>query len=140
LADAILKLFANITSDMVVFPKQIKRHLLAELPFMATEKILMGAVEKGKSRQEMHEIVKEHSMAAGIVVKEEGKDNDLLFRLAADEHVPFSIQELTAMVSDYSQFTGRAKEQTEEYLEEVVYPLLNQNSAEMHGIDSAISV
>jgi adenylosuccinate lyase len=140
LADAILKLFANITSDMVVFPKQIKRHLLAELPFMATEKILMGAVEKGKSRQEMHEIVKEHSMAAGIVVKEEGKDNDLLFRLAADEHVPFSMEELTAMVSDYSQFTGRAKEQTEEYLEEVVYPLLNENSSEMHGIDSAISV
>lgn len=140
LADAILKLFANITSDMVVYPEQIKKHLLAELPFMATEKILMGAVEKGKSRQEMHEVIKEHSIAAGFGVKEEAKENDLLFRLAADEHIPFSLEELTAMVSDYSQFTGRAKEQTEEYLQEVVYPLLEENSNEMQHVDTTLSV
>lgn len=140
LADAILKLFSNITSDMVVFPEQIKKNLVSELPFMATEKILMGAVEKGKSRQEMHEIVKEHSIAAGRVVKEEGKENDLLFRLAADEHIPFSFEELAAMVSDYSQFIGRAKEQTEEYLQEVVYPLLEENSKEMQDLDSSLSV
>ncbi|MBU1565599.1 MAG: adenylosuccinate lyase [Proteobacteria bacterium] len=140
LADAILKLFANITSDMVVFPEQIKKHLVAELPFMVTEKILMGAVEKGKSRQEMHEIVKEHSIAAGTVVKVEGKDNDLLFRLAADENIPFSIEELVAMVSNYSQFTGRAKEQTEEFLQEVVNPLLEKNSKQMQDVDFSISV
>lgn len=140
LTDAILKLFANITSDMVVFPEQIRKQLLAELPFMATEKILMGAVEKGRSRQEMHEIVKEHSIAAGIAVKKEGRENDLLFRLAADEHIPFSFEELTAMVSDYSQFTGRAAEQTDEFLNEVVYPLLEKNSMEMVEIDSTLSV
>lgn len=140
LVDAILKLFINITSNMVVFPEQIKRHLLAELPFMATEKILMAAVEKGKSRQEMHEIIKEHSLAAGRVVKEEGQDNDLLFRLAADEHIPFSFEELTAMIGDYGQFTGRAKEQTEEFLAEVVCPVLAANAQDMRDIDSTLSV
>ena len=140
LADAILKLFINITSNMVVFPEQIKKHLLAELPFMATEKILMAAVEKGKSRQEMHEIIKEHSLAAGKVVKEQGQDNDLLFRLAADEHIPFSFEELTAMIGDCGQFTGRAKEQTEEFLTEVVNPVLAANAPEMQDIDSTLSV
>jgi adenylosuccinate lyase len=140
LTDAILKLFSNITLDMVIFPEQIKKHLLSELPFMATEKILMRSVEKGQSRQEMHEIIKKHSIAAGIVVKEEGKENDLLFRLAADEHIPFSLEELVAMVGDYSKFTGRAKEQTEEYLSEVVYPLLAKPSNQIMTIDSALLV
>jgi len=140
LADAILKLFVNITSDMVVFPAQIKKHLMAELPFMATEKVLMEAVKKGESRQEMHEVVKEHSLAAGKVVKEQGLDNDLFVRLADDERVPFSLHELEAMVSDYSQFTGRAKEQTEEYLQEVVSPLLEKNSSQMKDIDSSLAV
>lgn len=140
LADAILKLFANITSDMVVYPEQIKKQLLVELPFMATEKILMGSVEKGKNRQEMHEVIKEHSVAAGFGVKEGAKENDLLFRLAADEHIPFSLEDLSAMVSDYTQFTGRAKEQTEEYLQEVVYPLLEANVNEMQHVDTTLSV
>jgi adenylosuccinate lyase len=140
LADAILKLFVNITSDMVVFPSQIKKHLMAELPFMATEKVLMEAVKKGESRQEMHEVVKEHSLAAGKVVKEEGKDNDLFARLAEDQRIPFSLEELDSMVSDYSQFTGRAKEQTEEFLLEIVSPLLGKNSSKMKSIDSSLSV
>ncbi len=140
LADAILKLFINISSDMVVFPEQIKRHLMAELPFMATEKILMEAVKKGQSRQEMHEVVKEHSLAAGKVVKELGKENDLLIRLAADDRIPFSLPELETMVSDYSQFIGRAKEQTEEYLAEVVEPLLAKNSDQMRQIDASLAV
>ena len=140
LADAILKLFVNITSDMVVFPAQVKRHLMAELPFMATEKVLMEAVKKGESRQEMHEVVKEHSLAAGKVVKEQGLDNDLFARLAGDKRVPFSLHELEAMVSDYSQFIGRAKEQTEEYLQEVVSPLLDKNSSQMKDIDSSLAV
>lgn len=140
LADAILKLFINITSDMVVFPAQIKKHLLAELPFMATEKILMEAVEKGESRQEMHELIKEHSLDAGKVVKEQGKENDLLNRLAEDDRIPFSLQELELMISDYSQFTGRAKEQTEEFLSEVVSPLLKENSAQIKIIDATLAV
>ncbi|KJR98100.1 MAG: adenylosuccinate lyase [Desulfobulbaceae bacterium BRH_c16a] len=140
LSDAILKLFINITSDMVVFPSQINKHIMAELPFMATEKILMEAVEKGESRQEMHEIVKEHSLAAGKIVKEEGKDNDLLDRLAEDPRIPFSAEELKSMISDYSKFTGRAKEQTEEFLHEVVLPLLSANSETMTDIDSTLAV
>jgi adenylosuccinate lyase len=141
LADAILKLFINITSDMVVYPEQIKKHLVSELPFMATEKILMGAVAKGKNRQEMHEIIKEHSIAAGIVVKEEARDNDLLFRLAAEEHIPYSLDELVAMVGDYSQFTGRAEEQTSEFLHEIVHPLLRSNSLAMQEeIDATLLV
>jgi adenylosuccinate lyase len=140
LTDAILKLMINITSDMVVFPEQIKKYLVAELPFMATEKILMEAVEKGESRQDMHEIVKEHSLASGKVVKEDGKDNDLLVRLANDHRIPFSLDALNDMISDYSQFTGRAKEQTEDFLQEIVKPLLEKNSASMRQIDSSLSV
>lgn len=140
LTDAILKLFVNITSDMVVFPNQIKKHLSAELPFMATEKILMEAVEKGESRQEMHEVVKEHSLAAGKVVKEEGGDNDLLTRLGSDGRIPFALEELEAMVSDYSQFTGRAEKQTEEFLQEVVSPLLKENEDKMTKVDSSLNV
>jgi len=140
LADAILKLIINITSDMVVFPAQIKRHMKSEIPFMATEKILMAAVEKGKSRQDMHEIIKEHSFASGKVVKEDGGDNDLLFRIAEDPRVPFSIEEINGLVGDFAQFTGRAKEQTEEFLAEVVNPLLQKNSQFMKKVDSSLSV
>ena len=124
LTDAILRLFINITDGMVVYPKQIARHLSQELPFMSTEKILMAAVERGKSRQEMHEVIKVHSVAAGRAVKEEGKDNDLLVRLAVDERLPFSLPELLELVGDAGQFTGRAGAQTEEYLTQVVAPRL----------------
>lgn len=140
LCDAILKLFVNITSDMVVYPKQIERHLREELPFMSTEKILMEAVEKGESRQEMHEVVKEHSVASGRKVKEEGGANDLLERLAEDERIPFSLEELDDMVSDYSAFTGRAARQVDEYLEEVIVPLLDENKEFIGKIDSSLNV
>lgn len=127
LTDAILKLFVNITTDMVVYPEQIKRQLEAELPFMATEKIMMAAVEKGRSRQEMHELIKIHSVEAGKAVKNQALHNDLFERLAADQRIPFSAVELHEMTRDLLQFTGRAVQQTEEFLEEVVYPLLEQN-------------
>jgi len=140
LTDAILKLYVNITSQMVVFPKQIERHLRMELPFMSTEKILMEAVEKGESRQEMHEVVKEHSLAAGKVVKEEGLDNDLLQRLADDDRIPFSFDDLMDLVGDYSQFTGRAAAQTDEYILEVVVPLLAAREDQMGEVDSSLSV
>lgn len=140
LTDAILKLYINITSQMVVFPKQIERHLRMELPFMSTEKILMEAVEKGKSRQEMHEVVKEHSLAAGKVVKEQGLDNDLLERLAQDKRIPFSLEEIMELVGDYRQFTGRAAAQTDEYIREVVVPLLAAREGQMGEVDSSLSV
>ncbi len=140
LTDAILKLFVNITSDMVVYPNQIKKQLSAEIPFMATEKILMAAVEKGKSRQDMHEVIKEHSFAAGKVVKEQGGDNDLLLRLAEDKNVPFSLNEIEDLVGDFFQFTGMAKKQTEKFLSEIVNPLLEKNKSAMTDIDSSLSV
>ncbi len=140
LTDAILKLYFNISLDMVVFPKQIEKHLLQELPFMATEKILMAGVEKGKSRQELHEVIKMHSLAAGKVVKEEGGDNDLLQRLAADENIPFTLPDLQAMISNFQQFTGRAREQTEEYLHEVVMPRLDPFKDILGNVDAELSV
>lgn len=140
LTDAILRLYINITSQMVVFPKQIERHLRLELPFMATEKILMEAVKRGKSRQEMHEVIKEHSLAAGKVVKEEGGDNDLLRRLADDPRIPFTHEKLLALVGDFSQFTGRAAAQTSEYIQEVVTPLLAARRHQVGTIDASLSV
>ncbi|MBI5558808.1 MAG: adenylosuccinate lyase [Deltaproteobacteria bacterium] len=141
LTDAILKLYLNITSGMVVFPKQIERHMRMELPFMATEKILMACVEKGESRQEMHEIIKLHSLEAGKVVKEEGRDNDLLSRLGANPRIPFSAEELQAMVGTGREFSGRAEAQTEEYLTEVVEPRLSAYSSLLTGeMDAELKV
>ena len=140
LADAILKLFLNITSGMVIYPKQLEKYLNQELPFMATEKILMACVAKDKSRQEIHEIIKEHSVAAGKVVKEEGKDNDLLDRLAKDDNIPFSLEELKEMALNPMEFTGRAEKQTEEYLEEVVMPRLKKHQDLLGELDTTLSV
>jgi adenylosuccinate lyase len=125
---------------MVVYPNQIKRHLEAELPFMATEKILMEAVTKGKSRQDMHEIIKIHAVAAGLAVKQEGGENDLLLRLANDKEIPFSLADLEQLIGSGEQFAGRAKEQTEEYLQEIVYPLLKKNIARIGNDDAALMV
>lgn len=140
LADAILKLFANITSDMVVYPRQIEKHIRSELPFMATEKILMEAVEKGESRQHMHEVVKEHSIAAGKMVKDQGQENDLFERLAQDRRIPFDLGELNEMTRDLAQFTGRAEQQTTEFLNEIVYPILEANKSQMGKMDSSLQV
>ena len=140
LTDAILKLYINITSDMVVYPMQIDKLLKAELPFMSTEKILMEAVKKGKSRQEMHEVIKDHSIISGKMIKEYGRENDLLERLAQDDRIPFTLDELNHLIGNYKQFTGRATAQTAEYLEEVVYPLLKANEAGMGVVDASLSV
>jgi len=140
LADAILRLYLNITKDMVVYPNQIKKHLLQELPFMATEKILMAAVERGKSRQEMHELIKVHSVEAGRVVKEEGGDNDLLERLGGDPALPFTHHELVELIGDGSEFTGRAEAQVEEYLGEVVEPRLAGYGELLGEMDSSLAV
>jgi adenylosuccinate lyase len=140
LADAVLKLFNNITSDMVVYPEQIARHLRQELPFMATEKILMACVEKGGSRQEAHEVIKRHSVAAGLAVKQEGRENDLLERLAADPAIPFTLEELQGLMGDGSEFTGAAAAQTEDFLDNHVVPVLERHRDEIGDIDASISV
>lgn len=140
LTDAILKLYMNITSDMVVYPKQASKHIDAELPFMATEKILMEAVGRGMSRQDIHEIVKEHSVAAGKAVKLEGKENDLLARLASDPRVPFSLAELNEIIGNQESFAGRAQQQTEEYLKEIVMPLLEKFNDQIGLQDASITV
>lgn len=124
LTDAVLRLYQNITSNMVVYPKQIEKFLMEELPFMATEKILMACVERGKSRQEMHEVIREHSVAAGHDVKNLGVVNNLIDRLANDDRIPFTAKELSVLLGNYQQFTGRAAEQTEEFLTECVDPVL----------------
>jgi len=140
LTDAVLKLYINITSDMVVYPKQIEKHLREELPFMATEKILMACVERGKSRQEMHEVIREHSVAAGFDVKMKGLTNNLLERLSADDRVPFETKELEELIGDYQQFTGRAGMQTSEYLDEHVVPVLEKYQGLLGNFDATISV
>jgi adenylosuccinate lyase len=141
LTDAILRLYVNITNgSMVVYPKQIEKHLRAELPFMATEKILMACVGLGESRQEMHEVIREHSVAAGLAVKEEGLDNDLLLRLAKDKRVPYSLDELEELVGNHQEFTGRASQQTEEFLAEVVAPVLEQHKDLLGGVDASLKV
>ncbi len=140
LTDAILKLYVNITSGMVVYPKQIEKHLRAELPFMATEKILMACVSLGESRQEMHEVIREHSVAAGLAVKEEGLDNDLLLRLAKDQRIPYSIDELEELIGNHQEFVGRAPQQTEEFLDEVVAPVLVKYQDLLGGVDASLKV
>ncbi|RUM40320.1 MAG: adenylosuccinate lyase [Desulfobulbus sp.] len=140
LTDAILKLYINITSDMVVYPKQIERYLRAELPFMSTEKILMACVERGESRQDIHEVIREHSVAAGLAVKEMGVENDLLSRLAQDDRIPFSQDELEGLMSNYQEFTGRATEQTQEFIDEVVSPVLQNYSTMIGTVDSSLKV
>lgn len=140
LCDAILKLYINITSDMVVYPKQIERHLKEELPFMATEKILMACVERGESRQDIHEVIREHSVAAGLAVKNDGSHNDLLDRLGADNRVPFDRNALENLLGSYQTFTGRASEQTSEFLSEVVEPVLDRYKSLIGTVDSRLNV
>ena len=140
LADAILKLYFNITSDMVVYPKQIERYLKAELPFMATEKILMACVERGKSRQDMHEVIRDHSVASGLAVKEEGLENDLLDRLGDDDRVPFTTEELYGLIGNYNEFTGRAAEQTVDYLGNIVSPVLDRYKDLIGNVDASLKV
>ncbi len=125
--DAILALYNNIISGLTVYPKIIERHLKAELPFMATENILMYCVtEKGGDRQVLHEAIRRHSVAAAKVVKQEGGDNDLLSRILADKQFGLSEEELDKLL-DVRSFSGMAAKQVEEYISDIVDPLLEKN-------------
>jgi len=124
--DALLVLVANVASGLVVYPKMIERHIETELPFMATEDLLMAAVRAGGDRQVLHEVIRVHAQAAGDAVKDGGK-NDLLERLAGDERFPLS-KETVSKVLDPIRYVGRAPEQVDEYLAEVVEPLLAERA------------
>lgn len=125
--DGILNLYANVADGLVVYPKVIEQHMLRELPFMATENIMMDAAKRGADRQELHERIRVHSMAAARVVKEEGGENDLLSRIAADPIFGVSLDELLEIVKP-EKYVGRAPKQTEEFLSECVSPVLEKYS------------
>ena len=123
--DGILNLYRNVADGLVVYPKVIRQHLERELPFMATENIMMDAVKRGADRQELHEKIRVHSMAASRVVKEEGGENDLLSRIAADPAFGVTMEELKKIVKP-EKYVGRAPEQTTEFLNETVAPVLQR--------------
>ena len=124
--DGILSLYANVADGLVVYPKVIEQRLRKELPFMATENIMMDAVKyRGADRQQLHEKIRVHSMAASKVIKEEGGENDLLERIANDEAFGVTLEDLEKILQP-EKYTGRAKEQTEDFLAELVQPVLDK--------------
>ena len=136
--DGILDLCLNVVDGLVVYPKVIEKHMMAELPFMATENIMMDAVKAGGDRQELHERIRELSMEAGRTVKVEGKDNDLLERIAADPAFNLTIEELQKSMES-SRYVGRAKEQTTAFITKTVQPVLDAHK-EMLGMTAEINV
>ncbi len=136
--DGILDLCLNVVDGLVVYPKVIEKHMMAELPFMATENIMMDAVKAGGDRQELHERIRELSMEAGRTVKVEGKDNDLLERIAADPAFNLTIDELRKTMEP-SRYVGRAKEQTTIFLTKTVQPVLDAHK-DMLGMTAEINV
>ena len=124
--DAILNIYMNVAGGLVVYPKVIRQRILSELPFMATENILMDAVKKGGDRQELHERIRIHSMEAGRAVKEEGKPNDLIERIVADETFQLSMDEVQKILKP-ENFIGRADQQVSDFVAEYVEPVLAEN-------------
>ena len=137
--DAVLILYRNVVDGLVVYPKVINQHLMNELPFMATENIIMDAVKKGGDRQELHERIRQHSMEAGKTVKMEGKKNDLLERIAADPMFGLTIDELNAIMEP-KNFVGRAPQQTEEYINGYVKPVIEENKELIEESGEAVRV
>lgn len=136
--DGILDLYLNVVDGLVVYDKVIYQHFMKEIPFMATENIMMDVVKRGGNRQELHELIRTHSMAAAAVVKMEGKENDLVDRIANDEAFGMTKEQIEAILEP-KNFVGRAPEQTEEFIQEVIKPILNENK-ELLGITAEINV
>ena len=136
--DGILDLCLNVVDGLVVYPKVIEKHMMAELPFMATENIMMDAVKAGGDRQELHERIRQLSMEAGRNVKEKGEDNNLLELIAADPAFNLSLEDLKKAMEP-SRYVGRAPKQVEEFLEEVINPILKENE-EVLGMTAQINV
>ena len=136
--DAILQLYTNVISGGSPYPKVMERHLMEELPFMATENIMMDCVERGGDRQELHEAIRQHSVAVAKEMKLNGGDNDLLDRIAADDRFPMNRQELDALL-DVHKFTGCAEGQTEDFLRQYVRPVLERYQ-DLMGVAVSINV
>ncbi len=136
--DGILNLYLNILDGMVVYPKVIEKRLKAELPFMATENIMMAAVKAGGDRQAIHERIRKLSIEAGRQVKEEGKDNNLLELIAADSSFNLSLEQLKSEVQAL-KYTGRSSKQVEEFIQEYIEPILKKYKDEL-GIEAKINV
>lgn len=137
--DAILILWLNIAQNLVVYPKMIEKHIIQELPFMATEEILMDCVKRGGDRQQIHEIIRQHSLAAAREVKEYGRDNDLIDRLAADKRLSLGKAALCRILSP-ERFTGFAQEQTESFLQTEIQPLLAAYEGSDLSLDTDLKV
>ena len=136
--DGILDLYLNVVDGLVVYPKVIEKRLMSELPFMATENIMMDAVKAGGDRQELHERIRVLSMEAGRNVKEKGMDNNLLELIAADPAFNLNLSDLQKLMEP-ARYTGRAKEQVEEFLADVIRPILEENR-ELLGVKAEILV
>ena len=136
--DGILDLYLNVVDGLVVYPKVIEKHLMGELPFMATENIMMDAVKAGGDRQELHEKIRTLSMEAGKNVKEKGMDNNLLELIAQDPAFGLSLEELKKAMEP-ARYVGRAPRQVEEFLQEVVNPILEENRS-LLGLQAEINV
>ena len=136
--DGMLDLYLNVVDGLVVYPKVIEKHMMAELPFMATENIMMDAVKAGGDRQELHERIRTLSMEAGKNVKENGKENNLLELIAADPAFNLSLDALKQTM-DPKKYVGRAPRQVEEFLEECIRPVLEANQ-ELLGMTAEINV
>ena len=136
--DGILDLYMNVADGLVVYEKVIEKHIMAELPFMATENIMMDAVKRGGDRQELHEKIRTLSMEAGRNVKERGLDNNLLELIADEPSFGITLAELKKQMEP-SKYTGRSKEQVEDFLKEVIRPILEENKAEL-GLEAEINV
>lgn len=136
--DGILDLYLNVVDGLVVYPKVIEKRLMSELPFMATENIMMDAVKAGGDRQELHERIRQPSMEAGRNVKERGMDNNLLELIAADPAFGLTLEELQKTM-DPSRYVGRAPQQVEEFLGDVIDPILEENK-ELLGLTAEITV
>ena len=136
--DGILDLCLNVVDGLVVYPKVIEKRLMSELPFMATENIMMDAVKAGGDRQELHERIRELSMEAGRNVKVEGKENNLLELIAADSAFNLSLEDLQKTM-DPAKYVGRSKEQVDAFLEKVIRPILEVNK-ELLGVKAVINV
>ncbi|HEY5584125.1 MAG TPA: adenylosuccinate lyase [Ruminiclostridium sp.] len=121
--DAILNIYINVASGLVVYPKVIQKHVMDELPFMATENIMMEAVKRGGDRQELHEQIREHSMEAGKRVKVDGESNDLIERIAKDPLIGMTLEELNSVLEP-KNYIGRCPEQVVEFIENEVNPIL----------------
>jgi adenylosuccinate lyase len=136
--DGILDLVLNVVDGLVVYDKVIEKRLMSELPFMATENIMMDAVKAGGDRQELHEKIRTLSMEAGRNVKQEGKENNLLELIAQDDQFPMTLEELEKAMEP-SRYTGRSASQVEEFIREVVNPILDENQ-EILGLKAEINV